>query len=241
LKEAAHVSFRAPPTLDEHVAGYLTEQIVSGQLAPGQTISETGLARELGISKGPVREALHKLESRGLVQLFPRRSPRVTQMSPSYVGWLFDIMTKLCELRTGKAAENRTKEDLAQIRLALRKLQDCAEVGNVSGYSEAIFEFSSALTRTARNPLLNKMLTDLEPSARRVASVSLARRDQDLKKNVVLLEDVVRYIEAGDAEMASQAACSWMQTEKVFALNGLKTGKDDQTHRGVRHAIHATA
>jgi DNA-binding GntR family transcriptional regulator len=219
------MSFEVPATLDEHVAEYLTEQIVNGQLAPGQKISETGLARELGVSKGPVREALLKLESKGLVELAPRRSPRVTEMTPSEVGWLFDIIGKLSELAASSAAQNRTKKDLAQMRLTVKKVRDCAARADVVGFNNALFEFSFAGLQAAKNPLLERMFRDMEASARRVEIASFAQRKRNLRSILGFIEDAVRYVEAGDAEMASQTVRAYVEAEKAQALGIPKKGR----------------
>ena len=210
--------FKASGNLDEQIADYLTAQIIRRELAPGQRIPESTLALELGVSRGPVREALRKLEPKGLVKLIPRRGARVTDLSPSYVDSLYDILIELYTLTARLAAQNRTKKDLVDFRRALRQIQDCAASGDVVAYYGAIFVFAGVGLRAAKNPLLEQLLRDFEPSTRRVQFASLARRADDLKKNVVFFEDAVRHVEERDAEIAAATIRTYAQNEKAFAL-----------------------
>ena len=106
-----------------------------------------------------------------------------------------------------------------QIRHALRKIESCAASGDVSGYYDAIFEYASIGQRAAKNPLLDQMLKDLEPSTRRAQFASLSWRTEDLKENVSFFERAAQYVEDRNAETASQTIRAYVQNEKEFALN----------------------
>jgi DNA-binding GntR family transcriptional regulator len=72
---------RAAKSLADSVLAWLVDQLVSGTLRPGQWISETDVAAELGVSRSPVREALRDLAKEGLVEVHPRRATIVAQLS----------------------------------------------------------------------------------------------------------------------------------------------------------------
>lgn len=217
------MAFKPSDNLNEQIAEYLSAQIIRGELEPGDRILEARLAQELGVSRGPIREALHILERKRLVKLIPRRGARVTEMSASDIEWLYDILIELYSITARRAAENRTQKDLVQVRRAVRKIKDCAARGDVSGYYDAIFEYASVGLQAAKNPLLEQMLNDLEPSTRRAQFASLSRRAEDLRETVTFFEDAVRYVEDKNAEMASQTIRNYAQNEKEFALKNIKT------------------
>jgi len=199
------VTFKPWENLDEQVAEHISTLIITGQLAPGERIREAKLAKELGVSRGPVREALRIVESKRLVKLVPRRGARVTELSNSSIERIYDVLVELLTLASRRAAENRTKEDLAQIRRSLKKIETYAGKGDTSGYYDAIFRFFVACLVAAKNPLLSRMLGDLEPSTRRIQYASLSRRQKDLKSNVLFFERAVKYIEEGNSDKASEA------------------------------------
>lgn len=207
----------------EQIADYLGALIIRRELKPGERIKEAKLAQELGVSRGPVREALHILESKRLVEILPRRGARVTQMSPAYAEWLYDIIVELYGLAARKAAENRTSKDLVQMRQALKRIKDCAERGDVPGYYDAIFRLALAGERAARNPLLEQMLSDLEPVTRRVQYASLRYRAEDIKKSVIFFEKFVRFAEAKDGEKACQIIRAYTENERELALKSRKS------------------
>jgi DNA-binding GntR family transcriptional regulator len=218
--------FKASNNLDDQIAEYLTDRIIRGELKPGERILEAKLAHELGVSRAPIREALRILERKRLVKLVPRHGARVTEISVSDILWLYDILNELYSLVARRAAENRTRKDLAQIRHALRKIESFAASGDVSGYYDAIFEYASIGQQAARNPLLDQMLKDLEPSTRRAQFASLSWRTEELNENVTFFKRAAQYVEDRNAEMASQTIRAYVQNEKEFALkNTNKSGR----------------
>jgi DNA-binding GntR family transcriptional regulator len=68
--------------------GYLRNQIIKGELKADERIREAELAKELGVSRGPIREGLQILEIKRLVERKPSRGTRVVRMSSSYADWL---------------------------------------------------------------------------------------------------------------------------------------------------------
>ena len=67
--------------LSEQVYNYLLLQILSNELKPGEKIAETKIAQEFNTSRTPIREAMRKLESQGLIQIFPKRYAQVANFS----------------------------------------------------------------------------------------------------------------------------------------------------------------
>jgi DNA-binding GntR family transcriptional regulator len=80
-----------PPSLVEMAAARVRDGILSGALSPGEKIVEEELCARLGISRGPLREALRLLTQQGLVEHLPRRGSRVVEWSPTDVLQLFDL------------------------------------------------------------------------------------------------------------------------------------------------------
>jgi len=226
------MDFKPSDNLCAQIAEYLSTQIIKGELKPGERIKEAKLAQALGVSRGPIREALHVLEKKRLVEMRPRRGARVTQMSASYATSLYDIIVELYGLAARKAAENRSNKDLQGIRHALRRIKDCADKGDVPGYYDSIFRLALVGEKAAKNPLLEQMLSDLEPVTRRVQFASLRHRAEDLKKSVAFFDRFVQYTEAKDGEMACQTIRAYTENERELALrNRRATSAGDEPIR----------
>jgi DNA-binding GntR family transcriptional regulator len=84
---------------------------------------EEVVARELGVSRTPVREALHKLEREGLIEHFPNRGFAVTRETESQVAEIFEIRAILEGYILRIACENATNAFLSELRLLLKKAE----------------------------------------------------------------------------------------------------------------------
>ena len=105
-----------PPSFPEHVRQQLEQQIVDGELAPGQRVAEESLARKLGISRTPVREAMRLLEGYGLIVRSRGRGTSVAHRTTrTEANALYEIRLPLEGYLTGRAAEMRTDDDLAAL------------------------------------------------------------------------------------------------------------------------------
>lgn len=112
----------------EKTYDYLKSNILSGRLVPGERLAEEHLAEELGVSRTPVREALHKLEQEGLIEPLESRGFCVPHDSPEEIEDLFDIRTVLegytlkiiCERITDKQIE-KLEEMIDKAEDALRR------------------------------------------------------------------------------------------------------------------------
>ena len=76
-----HVDMNEYLPLRDVVFKTLRQAILTGELQPGERLMEITLANRLGVSRTPVREAIHKLEQEGLVIMMPRRGAQVAQIT----------------------------------------------------------------------------------------------------------------------------------------------------------------
>lgn len=90
----------------DYVVGRLRQRILEGRLAPGQRLIARDLTEELGISRGPIREALRRLAADGMVELVPNRSAMVRHLTRKQVKNLFQIRETLEGLGARLAAQN---------------------------------------------------------------------------------------------------------------------------------------
>ena len=108
----------------EKTYDYLKANILSGHFIPGERLAEEHLAAELGVSRTPVREALHKLEQEGLIEPLESRGFRVPQDSPEEIEDLFDIRTVLEGYTLKIICERITDEQIAMLEEIIEKADD---------------------------------------------------------------------------------------------------------------------
>ncbi len=106
-------------TLSEHVFRKIQSAIVSGEIAPGSKISEPELARTYGISRGPLREAIHRLEGLRLLVRVPHVGARVVSLSHAELIELYEIRESLEGMACRLAAERMSQAEIDELRRVL--------------------------------------------------------------------------------------------------------------------------
>src|SRR5688572_13986858 len=102
--------------LRQQAYDHLRQKIVSGELPSGNLLSETSLARQLGIGRMPVREALRQLHTGGLVEQIPRYGTIVRSPEPAEIAELYEVREALESYAAAAAARAVTQENLALLR-----------------------------------------------------------------------------------------------------------------------------
>lgn len=141
----------------EQIHARLSAQIVTGQLRPGDILAETALASQFGLSRTPVREALHRLAADGLVERGPRRAFEVRRMSTHALRHLFEALAELEALCAGMAALRMTPADHA----VLAGILDRDDLPDAD-YPRLNARFHQMLRQGAGNEVLAGMLEDLD-------------------------------------------------------------------------------
>jgi DNA-binding GntR family transcriptional regulator len=115
IQTAAASGATADKSAQGMACSYIRDQILSGVFSAGTRLKTEQLAKVLGISRMPVREALHLLHSEGLIQLRPNRGAIVTSLSPDEVEELFEVRAVLEGLAARVTCENLTSDALADL------------------------------------------------------------------------------------------------------------------------------
>ncbi len=186
--------------------GLVRGRILLHEYEPGSVLNQAALARELGISTTPLREALRHLESEGLVELDAYRDAKVTELSAEDARDLLEIRRALDPLAASLAAERRGSGDIAEMRSALselRPLPDRPAVAELVAHRR----FHRAIYTASHNELLISTLEGLWDKADRYRLVGLQdhrdqhERDETAAAHRQLLDVVVAGDVAGAAEL----------------------------------------
>src|SRR3954471_5839295 len=146
----------APPTLRAHVVKILSASILSGKYRPGDRLNESQIARELNISRIPVREALSQLQEQGLVQNRERRGMFVTNIGPEEVLQISSLRIILETEALRLAQKNMTPETLKSLDRLVDKMDSWD--GTLLEAAALGLEFHRALWKASGNPYLERAL-----------------------------------------------------------------------------------
>ncbi|TBU97645.1 GntR family transcriptional regulator [Phytopseudomonas dryadis] len=147
-------------TRSEHVFRCIQAAIVKGEIAPGSKISEPELARTYGISRGPLREAIHRLEGQRLLVRIPHVGARVVSLDRDELIELYEIRESLEGMACRLAAERMSRAEIDELRGVLETHErDEAFKAGVGYYQqEGDFDFHYRIIQGSGNRTLVKML-----------------------------------------------------------------------------------
>jgi DNA-binding GntR family transcriptional regulator len=141
------VVLEPPPSHSDHVAVQLRDAIVAGHLRPGQRLIETQLAEQLGLSRGPVREALKQLNREGLVEIRANRGAVVASFGPEDVLEIYAIRATLgsLALRQLILGSRVSPAVLESLRRLAQKARTAGDKGNQISLVRFHLEFQTAI------------------------------------------------------------------------------------------------
>jgi DNA-binding GntR family transcriptional regulator len=148
-------------TLAEQLFRRLSDAIVLGELPPGSKLSEPVLARQYGVSRGPLREALNRLQERHLVVRTAHIGARVAELSAQILTETFVVREALEGMAARQAAQNATEEDITALRRAYgRHVTASQEQGDGPVWRSVDEDFHLIVARASKNPILIKLLCE---------------------------------------------------------------------------------
>jgi DNA-binding GntR family transcriptional regulator len=187
----------------EEVYRLLQARIVDGLLCPGERMREVAIAEDLGISRTPVREALRRLESDGLLTYRPHRGMVIRRLDHQAVTELYAMREILEGAAAGLAARHASDAEIA----ALCDLIEEQAAGRLANVEAARLNklFHQALYRSARNQYLIRTLDSLAVAMSLLGRTTLSLKNRQ-EEAVVEHRAIVEAIDAHDAEAAERAA-----------------------------------
>lgn len=181
----------------------LRDQVLFGDLAPGQAVTIQGLTARLGAGMTPVREAIRRLISEGALEFQGNRRVCVPLLSADNISELILARQWLDPHLTLRATERAMLEDLACLEALDAQLDQAIETGDLRAYLELNYRFHSYIYRIADAPILTEMADGLwlrfGPSLRVVCGRMGTQNLPDKHK------DMIAAMRARDAEAAARA------------------------------------
>ena len=168
---------RQPRSLGASAYDTIKRQILDNTLDPGVQILEGDLSKRLGMSRTPIREALIRLQSEGLVEVSPRHGMRVLPVSPVDMEQIYQILTAL-ESTAAEALAQRdpSAKDLAPMVAACDAMEAALEADDLKGWAAADEAFHGDLLNLCGNPRLAAICFNFWDQSHRVRMITLGLR-----------------------------------------------------------------
>ena len=179
----------------------LERMILAGELKVGAKLNEASVAKRLGVSRGPVREAFRALEAAGLVRLEKNRGVFVRQISVDEADEIYDLRAVLDDFAGRLAAQSASPLDVADLRARIDRMEGDVDRGDLDAYHEANLGFHDRLVELAGNAKLLALYRRL------VNELSLYRRTT-LEQSGIPSMSLAEHRAIVDCVAAGQAAAA---------------------------------
>lgn len=189
--------------LAEQVKDRLLQDILSGRYPPHSRIVETAVARELGTSQAPVREALRGLEAIGVVEITPFRGARVRRPTTPELLEAYIVRTELESLGARLAVPRMTEADLEDLEAYGREMQRAAALEDRHAVAIADASFHARIIAIAGNATLDRVWRSLEPFSR--TYITLLAPGADARWTASLHDPILGALRERDPERVAAA------------------------------------
>lgn len=190
-------------TLRQQVADHLREEILSARLAPGAELGEVALARSLGISRGPLREALGQLAAEGLVTIVPRRGAVVKRLTRQEFIDAYEVREALESLAIKLAVPRLSVADKAELHRMCEQMERAATPGDWDRFFEFNRQFHARLVRASGNSKLEEVHSQLVAQMGRLMRQSVQLRG-GFERSAAEHRAILAAVDAGDPERAAE-------------------------------------
>ncbi len=213
--------------LREIVYTELKMQILQGIIAPGTRLMEVEMAEQMGVSRTPIREAIHKLEKEGLVVIEPRRGAYVSQVSMSDMLEILELRENLEGFAAYRAALYMTLEEKQELRRVEQLYNKAVEEGCTVDLIKFDTDFHLLIVKGSKNKILVNVIDQLYELVLRFRYLYY-----DSFEKYIKVPDqhkaIVEAIFAGDPEGAREASNQHMAD--IIALTKMSEArKQDNT------------
>jgi DNA-binding GntR family transcriptional regulator len=205
--------------LANQVKERLLESILDGSYPPDSRIVETAIAKELGTSQAPVREALRGLEAVGMVEITPFRGARVRRLDPAELLGAYIVRSTLEVLGTRLAVPRMTDEDVAELVAIGERLQAAARSDDRRAVAIIDASLHERIIELSGNRTLLRVWRSLEPLSR--TYITLAGPGSDPQWSADLHNPILDAISRHDTEGAVQAIESHFEQVRVWLADHL--------------------
>jgi DNA-binding GntR family transcriptional regulator len=214
--------FRVPAVIATELARHLEEQIVYGDLAPGERLIEEDLVRKHDVSRSPVRESFRLLEQDGLVTRESRRGVRVSPISLADLDEVYTCRLALEALAAETAAQHRSDADIAALKRALADLEAAFRTQDPREYFRCNVMLTDQIHLASGNSTLSRLLRSIGKQSLRYRYLAYRHAPEMLPISVEGNREIVDAIIAQRAKHARTLTedliqISWNKMKAVFA------------------------
>lgn len=216
--------------LGNQVFEQVKEIIVRGEIPAGKRMIESEIAASMGISRTPVREAVHKLEAEGLLQPLPRGGYVVRGLALPDIEETFEIRSILESFAAYLAANRHSGKEILPLEKKMEEFQRYLDRDNLKELTRINTEFHELLYALSRSQRLIKMINDLRDEIYFLRKIILRSVDMARLSNKDHRE-IIKAIKKREAKRVERLVRDHILRGKKFVINEIRKGNISIDHR----------
>ena len=221
MQEIFQANMDAFLPLRDVVFNTLRQAILTGELKPGERLMEIHLADRLGVSRTPIREAIHKLEREGLVTIMPRRGAEVAQITEKSMNDVLEVRRALDALCVELACDRITEEGLEKLKAACEHFEQCVKTKDNKKIAQADVALHDIIVQATGNQRLIQLVNNLSEQMYRYRFEYI----KDSSQHKTLVEEhriIYQSIVAKDKETAAAAARTHIDNQEKAIIRQIR-------------------
>ena len=199
----------------------LRQGILKGELAPGERLMEIQLAKKLGVSRTPIREAIRKLELEGLVIMIPRKGAEVAGITEKSLKDVLEVRRSLEELAIELACQRMNEQDVADLEEAQAKFKEAVLNKDTMHIAQTDEAYHDVIYKGTGNNKLIQMLNNLREQMYRYRLEYI--KDSD-KRQILMIEhdNILKSIKAKRVVDAKQTMREHIDNQEITVSKNIK-------------------
>ncbi|MCP4784667.1 MAG: GntR family transcriptional regulator [Fuerstiella sp.] len=227
-----------PTTLRQQAYQLLRKRLASGDLSAGTQLSEPNLAKQFGMSRTPVREALRQLENEGLLDYAPRFGAVVRVLERDELGEMYAVREALESYAVAEAAQKIGASDLEKLASTFQQMCETADTFRESGndvldgselkaFIQADLTFHEIIIAAAGNRYMSRILGDTRLLVRVFTATFWQYNAEKLTEAIQFHRQLLAAMQNRDSESAQLASIEAMRVARDNALRAWDQQRED--------------
>lgn len=211
--------------LRDVVFNTLRQAILTGELKPGERLMEIHLANRLGVSRTPIREAIHKLELEGLVTMIPRRGAEVAQITEKSMNDVLEVRRAMDALCIELACERISQEELEALKDACDHFEEMVKTSDVKKIAQADVALHDIIVQATGNKRLVQLINNLSEQMYRYRFEYIkdfSQHDRLIEEHRIIYNSLMNK----DRETATEAAKVHIDNQKKAIIRQIQLERE---------------
>lgn len=200
----------------------LRQAIITGEIEPGEKLLEVHIAKTLGVSRTPVREAIHSLELEGLAEINPRHGACVTKITEKSMKEVLEVRRALDTLTTELACERITEKQIMELERACTAFENAVAKGDSRDIAATDVAFHNIIIEATGNEKLKGLLKNISEQMYRYRYTYIkddSQHEQLIMEHRIICDSLKRR----DKESAVKAAQTHIDNQEAAIISKIKS------------------